>query len=415
MKKLLLLCCLLGLLTLTARLLAQDGDYETLRHVVTDARIRATPIIISKDRFVAPNLGIAMRPTTYPALKRIGVNGIRLCWVGPWFDYRNPNTADTWTIDEVAEVMDSVINMATREEIMVIINYHSTGEYNQTQGFGRMVPFWDEVAARYADNEFVIYELANEQDFDHRVYLSPAFRNVTRAIYQQVRRDAPERQIILFSWNAINKPMKAVADDYSSFVDWDFTSVGWHFYGGQNNQQSNEERNLIELMENYRSICTEWDYFRDDIDDRPTPTYIKPFFGNRFMAHNCENFGISWVDWRGWNDATFNEWNNHLLPDAEAMGYAWDNTVSLRDFRDADFFNIYPNPTGTTLTIQTTAFGPGGTELEVYDLAGRLLQSERVSGPVRGDYTLDVRGLRPGQYVLAIRGERSYAKRFVRL
>ena len=415
MKRILLFTYLLGLMAFAPGLHAQD--YETLTHV-NGCNMRATPVIISKVNFVSPNLALAMRPQFYPALKRIDVNAIRLCWVGPWFDYQ-PNPSSTWTIDELLPVMDSIINMATRAELMTIINYHATGEYQNTQGFGRMVPFWEAVASRYADNEYVVYEIANEQAFGAQTYLTPAFKNVTRSIYEQIRTDAPERQIILFSWNALNKPMKMVADNYSDFVDWEYTSVGWHFYGGQNNTQSSEEANLIELMENYRSICTEWDYFRDGIDDRPTPTYIKEFFGNRLMAHSAENLGISWVDWRGWNDATFNEWNEALLPDADTLNYAWDNaacdttSTSTAFFRNNDELNIYPTPTGNILYVDAAAFFGNGAELSIYDLTGKLLRTQKVTDRYN-DHAVNVSKLKPGQYFLVIRGERNYAKRFVK-
>ena len=404
----------LSLLLAGGTLAAQDNtNYETLRHL-DGCRMRAVPITISKENFVSPNLSLALNPRVYPALVRNGINAIRLCWVGPWFEYRNPGNADTWTIPELLEVMDSVINSATRAGMMTIINYHSTGEYENTQGFGRMVPFWRAVAPRYRDNEHVIYEMANEQAFNANTYVSREFESTYRNIYEQIHRDAPEREIIIGSFHSLALPMKRIVDRWTAngWIDWDVTTVGWHFYGAPPNPIGPEEQNLLNLLPAYRSMCTEWDYLTV-----PQP-YIKPFFGVEVMAQWLEENGISWVDWRGWNDPRLTKYTDELLPDAEDKGYLWDldnceSPNSLTPFADASHLRLYPNPTVDELRIDAAAFTGPLTEIAVYDQRGRILLSRTV-GPAPADQVLNVRDLAPGAYYLILRGEQHFARPFTK-
>ena len=405
-----LLICLCGAPTLTA----QETEYETLRHI-DGCVMRATPIIIGKMDYAAPNVNLALNPAAYPALKGLGLNAIRLCWVDPWRLYNN-NT-DIWTVEEVAMRMDSVINMATRNEMMTIINYHATAEYQMTSGFGVMAPFWEGVAARYKDNPYVIYEMANEQAWNADTYLSDAFKLPYKAIYEQIRRDAPERQVIIGSFHSANLNMKRVVDGWSAegWIDWDYTTVGWHFYGWGENPQpiTVEERKLLDLIENYPSVCTEWGYPEPDAS-----TYIKPFFGQEVMSANLENFQISWVDWRDWNDATLDEYQEYLLPDAEAQGYEWDlescKTVSVSNFGDPALLKLFPNPTTDFLRLEADVLAGPESRIRVYSIDGREIAGVRVVRSSAETYDIDVDKLKPGAYLLRVTGAHNFVKQFVK-
>ena len=281
-------------------------------------RMRGTPIALAKQDFAAGPVALAKDPASWVAIRERGLNTVRLCWVDPWFNM-DGRSAPGWTMNELTDVLDRCVANATAAGLNVIINYHNVGEYTKTGGFGRMDEFWRTVAPRYRDNDLVFYELNNEQAFDGAAYRERKFRRATKRTYRRVRRAAPERQIILFSFNSLQHDMKAIVDSYR-FIDWEYTSVGWHFYGqGKGGDAAQEQKNLLALLAAYRSICTEWDYpgLHEEYD------YIKPFFDRPIMAENLERLGISWVDWRGWSDATLNEFDDLLIPDARRKGYAW--------------------------------------------------------------------------------------------
>ena len=409
---------LLLLLAITAAGALRAQPYETLRHV-DGCVIRATPIIIAENDYVRPNLALALNPAAYPALKRrFGINGIRLCWVDPWWLFNGRTRDEMWTVAEVATRIDSVVNMATRNEMMTIINYHVTAEYEKTRGFGMMAEFWRTIAKRYADNPYVVYEIGNEQAWHVRDYIDDAFEAPYRNIYEQVRRDAPERDVIIGSFHSMNLDMRAIIQHWEAngWIDWDHTVVGWHFYGWGDNPRplSHEEGKLLDLISNYRTACTEWGYPEPDAS-----SYIKPFFGQDVMSANLERFGISWMDWRDWNDATFDEWEEYLVPDAEQQNYDWDlsacaGSVSVTPFTPAPDVRLTYRP-GTADLVLTEATAPAApASIEIYDLTGRrLLQRRSVASG--GEHRLSVAELPRGSYVLALRRPGlSVARQFVR-
>ncbi|GDY25492.1 hypothetical protein AHAT_13820 [Agarivorans sp. Toyoura001] len=122
-----------------------------------------------------------------------------------------------------------------------------------------MAEFWRKVASRYKDNDLVYYELNNEQAWNDADYKSSAFMEPMPQVYQQVRRDAPQHYIIMFSFHSIALNMKSIVDQYS-WIDWSNTSVGFHFYGAPNGNMNQEITHLNDLLNNYPTICTEWDY-----------------------------------------------------------------------------------------------------------------------------------------------------------
>lgn len=64
----------------------------------------------------------------------------------------------------------------------------------------------------------------------------------------------------------------------------------------------------------------------------------------------------------------------------------------------ADGFELFPNPTGTSLTLRSMALPLQG-EVEVYDLRGRVLLSRSLASPLK-EVTLDVSALPEGIYIL---------------
>ena len=185
-----------------------------------------------------------------------------------------------------------------------------------TKGFGTMQEFWKLVAPRYANDFNVVYELNNEQAWSGSAYLEPEFMAQMKTVYEQVRADAPERTIIMFSFNNLTFGMVRIALAYT-WIDWDKTVVGWHFYGGSENEGLSNLKVLL-AYKRFRSICTEW--------MTPGESYVQEFFGYKIMSRPLEELHVSWADWRGFH-SDFGRFTNmdYIKPDALANGYWWGN------------------------------------------------------------------------------------------
>ena len=130
-------------------------------------------------------------------------------------------------------------------------------------------------------------------------------------VYRQVRQDAPQRMVLLFSFNSLDYDLKGIVDAYASEIDWKHTMVAFHCYGGDGS--STQAR---KLMQTYPTICTEWDY-------PGTFDYVKQVDGKLLSAETCENLGVGWIDWRNWSDTNLDRIREKLIPDAKAKGYWW--------------------------------------------------------------------------------------------
>lgn len=263
-------------------------------------------------------------------LKTLGFNSVRVVWVDPFVkDDPNWNTPGSWwEVDEVLPYLDLAVENATLSGMNIILNYHNVGEYVEQKGhmdeladFGEMAEFWQKVAPRYADNDLVYYELNNEQTWSSEDYYKEEFISKMQAVYEQVRTDAPQRTIIMFSFNNIAQPMKDIADTYT-FIDWDYTAVSFHFYGWVTNTEVSEIESLEALLaSDYTTICTEWgyDYGAD---------YYKAYRGYAINAQALEYYEQSWFDWRDWGEPSLSQITDVLIPDAKEKGYYWASDSS---------------------------------------------------------------------------------------
>lgn len=282
---------------------------ETLRDQHGN-RMRGTPMTLGKP--LRESVAHATDIENWKNLTALGLNTVRVCWVDPW--YRRHNE-DYWSVQEVLPYLDACVENATATGINLIVNYHNVGEYEHEKGYGQMEEFWLAVASRYKDNPLVYYEINNEQAWYVEDYTDPAFMETMERVYTQVRQDAPERHIIFFSFHSLSLDYTAILEAYT-WIDWDITTVGFHLYGWEKGDRKEEEAHLLELIQNYRTICTEWDY-PERYD------YIKEFFDHRVNAQALEALGISWTDWSDWHDNSRDFIQNILIPDAEERGYQW--------------------------------------------------------------------------------------------
>ena len=398
MRSLLLFLILSITLPLTAQrttLLDKDGE-----------RMRGTAIALGRNSALGETRAAVRNPDWWNGLDTLGINTVRLCWVDPWYDFHP--FGPTWTVDQVLPWIDDAVANAEAAGLNIVINYHGLEEYQKTGGFGKMSEFWRKVAPRYADNDLVYYELANEQSFEQDDYLLPAFQDTTRRIYEMVHDLAPERHILLFSFNSMNHNMKAIVDAYD-WVDYDYTTVAFHMYGWHQVDPRVGQRNLERLMAEYPVFCTEWDVRQEFL-------YVSRFYGQDIMAQPLEEMGVSWLDWRDWGDASNDQYTDFIIPDAMAQGYWWLNSVSTTGpLANSVSISAYPNPVAEVLHLNVPVELQGSAStVSIYNAAGQLLRRETVTagGEV---IRLRVSDLPKGTYAARVDGRDHWgAVRFVR-
>lgn len=269
--------------------------------------LRGTKMVIA--RGLPEATAQAASEDAWREVRSLGLNAVRLGWADPW--YRS-HDYDYWTVDEALPAIDASVAHARATGTTVVINYQDVGAFQDgRRDFAMLREFWQAVAPRYADDPLVIYEICNEPAFDQAVYLDESFRGPFLEVYRQVRRDAPDRPVLMFSFNSIDHEMRRIVDAYRDELDWDRTSVAFHLYGGGGTTAA-----VRDLLEVYPAMCTELDY-------PGTHPYVQVLDGRAVSVQNCEDLGVSWFDWSGWDDTSFKPVREWLLPDAKAKGYWW--------------------------------------------------------------------------------------------
>ena len=292
----------------------------THRRTLLDANghlLRGTKLVIGKPLKSATEY--ALSPESWKEVRRLGLNTVRLCMADPWYAARGYGH---WELGEFLPKMDRAIDLAEEAGVSVIVNYQDVGMFEEgRRDFEPLGEFWSAVAPRYADRSHVIYELVNEPAFDQSVYFDPTFKEPMMSIYRQVRSDAPERPVLMFSFNSIDHEMTRVVDAYRDEIDWDVTTVAFHLYGGASTAS------LRRLLDRYPAICTELNY-------HGTRPFVHVLDGKHHSVENCEDLGVSWTDWANWGDVSFDAIRDVILPDARAKGYAWPPGGGLPADRD---------------------------------------------------------------------------------
>lgn len=273
-------------------------------------KMRGAPMMLAKN--LPQSVSFATDINNWYYLQSQGINTIRLCWVDPW--YRD-NGFQHWSAAEVRPYIDQCVQNANETGMNLIINYHNIDEQgtsNLYYNFSPVNQFWGEIAWRYADNPLVYYEIVNEPTFVSDDYYHPNFKSGLVGLYNQVRQSAPNRHIIMFTFNSLNHDIVGITNHYWE-VDWANASVGVHSYANAPDDNTNK---VQQLMQNYRVICTEWDIRTDYW------SYVNPIDGYYVNGQAWENIGLSWVDWRDWDDTSFNL-TNQFIQHAKDNGYYW--------------------------------------------------------------------------------------------
>jgi len=280
--------------------------------------MRGTPMILGKS--LPQSVAFAQNVENWKTIQNNGYNTIRVCWVDPWY---KDHSLNNWTVNEVLPYLDKCVENAISTGMNIIINFHNVGaqqEFDKTYQFALENEFWNAIALRYKDNDLVYYELANEPTFTMSDYLKPEFKETYLKIYNNIRTLAPNRQILLFSFNTIASDIVNVVENYKDKIDWKYTTVAYHMYN------STSSANVKTLMANYPVLCTEWNY--NFVSQRPDFDYIKKVDGYKENAETLEKLYSGWIDWRDWDDITLNELVDTLITDARAKNYWWGKPVA---------------------------------------------------------------------------------------
>ncbi|MFC2090014.1 cellulase family glycosylhydrolase [Bacteroidota bacterium] len=296
--------------TSTAEVKPESGTLLDMNEEI----MRGTPMVLGKN--FSGSVAFATNIEEWKRIKKNGFNTIRICWVDPYYKDRE---RDHWTVEEVIPWYDKCVKIATEMEMNLVINFHNVGSqqnFDTTYAFETEKEFWKAIAPRYKDNPLVYYEIANEPTFRMHDYLKPEFKKNYLEIYEQVRKDAPEREILFFSFNTIKKEIIEVANGYEQDLDWKHTTIAYHMYN------DTSSASVQHLMKSHRVICTEW--FYDHVGKaRPDYTFIQQVDGYKENGQTLESIGSSWMDWRDWSDTTLNELLDTLINDARSKGYWW--------------------------------------------------------------------------------------------
>lgn len=280
--------------------------------------MRGTPMVLGKS--IKQSVEFALNIENWKNIQNNGFNTIRLCWVDPYFKDRS---RDCWTVNEVLPYLDKVVENATKTGMNLIINLHNVGgqqRYDTTYTFKIEKEFWNAVAPRYKNNDLVYYEPANEPTFRMNDYNKPSWKISYLELYKNIRALAPDRQVLLFSFNTCADGILKVAENYKDQIDWKHTTIAYHMYG------SSTSSNVRALMENYTVICTEWWY--NHKSKLPGNSFVKQVDGFKENSQTLEKIGSGWTDWRDWGDVTLNELLDTLIIDAKSKNYWWGKPVA---------------------------------------------------------------------------------------
>ena len=306
---------------------------------------RAIPMVISKFDDSATQFA-ENRRNWWTIRNDFKMNAVRLNWLGPFSASRG---WEPWSVDEVLEHIDKCVQNASATGLDIIINYHGTGENSELvdkDGIKRGVDFnrnmnlrttfWRAVAKRYKNYGNVYFELLNEPVFNSDAYLNPQFKANFMKLYYMVRFLAPNRQLLLFSFNGTHYDIEKVVENYKNQLDWNKVTIAYHAY------HDNTTDKVKRLMQKYRVMCTEWDY-------PGSFGRVRRIDGEYMNAQTFERLGIGWCDWYNKGKANnFRRIWRILLPNARSQNYWWGNKKPIK------FFGTRGAPVGKFITLRKT-------------------------------------------------------------
>lgn len=281
-------------------------------------------------------------PDYWKAMQDSGLNAVRLIAFDPWqrshgnpaeypSGYEHADLDDPEDVAALLQDIDTVVDMASRRGMYVLLNYHDTGGYRDPdrKAEGSYSPtmryitrFWSLVAPRYANRTHVFYELANEPvKWYPEGYKDEHLRDFN-VLYDLVRMAAPKTHVVLLSFANThsynpNVSMLTVARRTKGLgVDFENASVGFHAYNTAGTSDP-----IRALMKEFPVINTEQNFPGDF--GVVTDTDSISMDGELLGVQTMERLGISWFHWKIEGPENLKRNVEKLRRDAREKGYLW--------------------------------------------------------------------------------------------
>jgi hypothetical protein len=242
-------------------------------------------------------------------------NCVRFCDINMRFDNKP-------LVSSVFPVMDSVIAYCGRLGMYVILDYHSMPIWDGSAWDIRN--YWDQIAQRYKDVTWVMYEMTNEPTGNSPKDTNDWMMSWAKETYvNHMRKWAPNTMILHWASTSIVDYWAPFLKQYATALHFTWTNgndaFSFHTYWISASQY------ILDLRTNgIPSMCTEASY---EEDGWGCPTLD----GCKRQQEWLIKHDISYSDWisgengEGWynNPKPWDHAIKYAIPDALAKGYAW--------------------------------------------------------------------------------------------
>jgi aryl-phospho-beta-D-glucosidase BglC (GH1 family) len=246
--------------------------------------------------------------------RAFGLNCFRVICFDPWErknGYINTDLEDSIQRSLLLKNLDSIVEISSKLRMYVIINYHGKAKSDVKY----LHKFWSLIAPRYARSEFVLYELFNEPVAWFPGDYSREFLDFQSALYEKIKKQAPNTKVILFTFANTNNPYGGASMTEivkkSNIQDWENCLVGFHPYNTGHSSES-----IAELKAHYPVFNTE--------QNIPGAPDVQNMDGEQWGMETMEKLGIGWCAWSMDDYSNFKKnFIQGLHKDAVNKGYYW--------------------------------------------------------------------------------------------
>ncbi len=155
---------------------------------------------------------------------------------------------------------------------------------------------------------------------------------------------------------------------------------------------------IVYFDELLQSDSTNWMHYSKEFIAKVVGNYLT--IGN-FKNHNETTYEFGWIRSNGGGESSdsYGLLDNISLVCLDSINC--DSAVVINEIEKQSLIHIYPNPSNTSLTIQSSAIKPGAL-LFLNDLSGRLIQ--KIALHEFENFQLNTQHLANGTYWLSIQG-----------
>ena len=288
--------------------------------------------------------GYMYNEDTLKALKYWGVNCIR---IPAYLDYRvSSSTSYTITpserglktaFDEHMEEMDRIIDIATKEGLYCMVDFHILGENGDINQYYDMAEkFFTHFGTKYGNQNNIIWELANEPYGTTVESLAKYVKKI-----EEVVKKYDNNPVMISGWtmkNNVNENGK-LSECYKYFKEQGINDVfiSYHYYGGEDIVWPKKLYDTTDIPLSY----TEWSNYDSDLDPDNGKNYTE--MTKKYMNWWNEEgmINCAWMLCHGnWK---YILWNKDLGDKSEALKYGCISEEYLSDYGKLVFGNYFDN------------------------------------------------------------------------